>query len=140
MKTMNTLTIAIFVIVMWALSSFFLKIAIDKLGIGRAILWSTLAFILIDLAIFGALVYYKIPTSFELGSWAAIGAGICSSTAFLIFYWLLQRTQASIAVPLTALYPALTVVLAVLILKEKIKLVNAVGVLLAIAAGILLAL
>ena len=48
--------------------------------------------------------------------------------------------NASIASPLTALYPAVTVVLAVLILKEKIKLVNGVGILLALVAAVLLAL
>ncbi len=136
----NPLLIAVVVMFFWALSAFFLKIALDKIGLERAIFWSIVSFMLIDVFIFAALLYYKIPTNFEFYSWAAIIAGIFSTGGFFTFYWLLQRTKASIAVPLTAIYPAITVVLAVLVLKEKIKLVNAAGILLAIAAGVLLSL
>jgi len=52
---------------------------------------------------------------------------------------LLEKERASLAVPLTALYPAVTVMLGILLLKESIKFENAVGIILAIIAGILLA-
>ncbi len=56
------------------------------------------------------------------------------------FYIALQKENVSLLVPFVALYPAISVLLGVLILHEKIKLVNAAGIVLALSAGILLAL
>ena len=141
MKMTNPILIALSIMVVWALSSLFIKVAVDNLGPTRALFWSLIAYVFIDVSFFVLLYfYYKVPVNFEMHSITAMIGAALSTAGFFTFYWLLQRTKVSIAVPLTALYPALTVVLAILVLKEKIKLVNAVGVLLAIAAGVLLAL
>jgi transporter family protein len=54
------------------------------------------------------------------------------------FYMALSSGKASIVVPLTALYPIVTVVLSFLILKESITLTQGLGVVLAIVSIILL--
>ena len=136
----NSILIAVVVMLFWALSMFFTKVAVDKIGIPRAIFWTVVAYLITDVSLFLFLLNYGVSTKVELYNWASILAGIFAFGGYIAFYWLLQRTKVSIAVPLTALYPAITVVLAVLVLKEKIKLVNAAGVLLAIAAAVLLSL
>jgi len=62
-------------------------------------------------------------------------AGVAAS---LLFMYALQKYPGSIVIPMTALYPAISVILAILILNEEIKAVNAVGIVLAIVAGYLL--
>jgi transporter family protein len=67
---------------------------------------------------------------------AGTAAGV---TASILFLYALQKYPGSVVIPMTALYPAVSVVLAVLILKEEIKVINAAGIALAIVAGYLLA-
>lgn len=57
----------------------------------------------------------------------------------LLFYQALARGKASVVLPMTAMYPALTVVLALLILGEVVSLKQGLGILLALIAVILLA-
>ncbi len=143
MKTMelNSILIALIIIILWALSSFFMKISVGKLGVYPSIFWTYVAFVVFDAAVFILILYFKLASAtFNFYSWFAILAALSSTTGFIIFYWLVHRMNVSIAVPLTNLSPAIVVLLAVLVLKEKIKLVNAVGILLALAAGVLLAL
>lgn len=57
----------------------------------------------------------------------------------LLFYQALARGKASVVLPLTAMYPALTVILALLILGEAVSLKQGLGILLALIAVFLLA-
>jgi transporter family protein len=57
----------------------------------------------------------------------------------LLFYQALARGKASVVLPMTAMYPALTVVLALLILGEVVSLKQGLGILFALIAVILLA-
>jgi transporter family protein len=68
----------------------------------------------------------------------AIIGGILGSLGTITFYQALSRGQAATVVALTALYPAITVILAILVLKEQISISQATGIVLAILAGYLL--
>lgn len=65
--------------------------------------------------------------------------GALAQVAILCFYIALETGQASVVVPLTALYPALTVVASAIFLGETLTKTQALGVVLALAAGLLLA-
>jgi transporter family protein len=69
---------------------------------------------------------------------AALGSGLAMAVALLFFFEALARGPATVVVPLTALYPAVTVVLSCLFLQEALTWRHAAGLALALAAGWLL--
>jgi transporter family protein len=68
----------------------------------------------------------------------ALGAGLCMAFGLLCFLKALAAGQAAVVVPLTALYPAVTVVLSRVVLQEKLTFSHLAGLLLALLAGWLL--
>jgi len=64
------------------------------------------------------------------------GLGGCVGT--ILFYQLLAREPASLVVPMTSLYPAVTVVLSVAFLHEELAATRIVGIIFALAAVFLL--
>ena len=69
---------------------------------------------------------------------AALIAGIFGGAGYLFFVKALEHGKASIVIPLTALYPAITAIIALIVLREKISFYQGIGILLAITASILL--
>lgn len=75
------------------------------------------------------------PVSWQpLGVGAAVASGIAMAVGLLLFLKALARGPALVVVPLTALYPAVTVVLSWLFLRESLTLRHLVGLGLALAA------
>jgi transporter family protein len=75
------------------------------------------------------------PVSWQpLGVGAALGSGIAMAVALLFFLKALARGPALVVVPLTALYPAVTVVLSWIFLREALNLRHLAGLALALAA------
>jgi transporter family protein len=68
------------------------------------------------------------------GVGAALGSGIAMAVALLFFFEALARGPAVVVVPLTALYPAVTVVLSRIFLQETLSLRHLAGLALALAA------
>jgi bacterial/archaeal transporter family protein len=68
----------------------------------------------------------------------ALLAGVAGSIGSIFFYLALKKGKTSAVVPLTALYPLITLALSVLFLKEEIFGVRIVGVILALVANLLL--
>ena len=64
--------------------------------------------------------------------------GICGGLGNVTFYLALSRGKASVIVPMVGLAPLITVVLAVVVLKESINRAQAVGVVLAVISIYLL--
>ncbi len=85
------------------------------------------------------ILYYrtKLPP-IGAASIAAIIAGLFGGAGYLFFVKALEQGKASIVIPLTVLYPAITAVIAMIILKEKIGVYQGVGIALAIIASVLL--
>jgi bacterial/archaeal transporter family protein len=63
-----------------------------------------------------------------------LGSGIAMAVALLLFLKALARGPALVVVPLTALYPAVTVILSWIFLKEALTLRHLMGLGLALAA------
>jgi len=68
----------------------------------------------------------------------ALLAGVTSALGMIAFYSALGIGKAIIVVPLTALYPVITIILSYLILHEEISLTRGVGLMLALVAIVLI--
>ena len=126
------------VIVAWGFWAFLFKVGSQEIGIRKALFYTYLLGVVISLAI----VFYTLPEEIEFGKGvlAIIFATMAGFAGTLLWYFVLQRHEASIITSFTALYPVVTVALGILFLKERISFTNAIGVLFAIIAGILLSL
>lgn len=69
----------------------------------------------------------------------AVSTGAVSILALWPFLLALRSGRVSVVMPLVALYPAVTAILAVFLLKEPIDLRSGIGIALAVAAAALLA-
>jgi transporter family protein len=122
----------------WGLFGLFGKLSVERID-QQVIIW-------------GSLVAY--PTVFLIYmmangqllpvEWSASGitfgllAGSAGAIGTAFFYQLIAREPASLAVPVTSLYPAVTVTLSVLFLNEAMSPTRIVGIILALAAVFLL--
>jgi transporter family protein len=125
-------------IVAWGTWGVFSKLAIERID-QQVMVWGSLivvpAIILIFLSASGQLVPLEMHPSGI--AFAALG-GVGAALGTVCFYLLLARERASLAVPLTSLYPALTVILSVLFLKEHLNGAQVLGVFFSLAAVALL--
>jgi transporter family protein len=69
----------------------------------------------------------------------ALSLGVLSQVGFFAFYRALEVGEASVVVPLSSLYPLVTLALAMLLLRERLTRLQALGVAMAVAAVLLLA-
>jgi len=128
--------LCIAVIILWGLWAFLFKLGSDEIGLKNALFYAYLVGVFISLGI----VFYTFPNKFEFskGIIFIILATLLGFAGTILWYFALEKYKASIVTSFTALYPVITVLLSILILKEKISLHNAVGILLALIAGVLL--
>jgi transporter family protein len=70
----------------------------------------------------------------------ALVTGICGSLGGIAFFFALGYGRASIVVPLSSLYPAITILLSLVFLDERPSLTQGIGIILALVASILLGL
>ena len=64
--------------------------------------------------------------------------GLLGIGASMTFYYALESGKASIVVPLTAMYPLVVVILAAVVLGERLSPAQGIGVVLAIVAVVLI--
>ncbi len=126
---------AIACLILWGLWGLVLKLAYRNLQWVEVYFLSSLASFSLALAVF-LLSHGKL--NLRGTSLYAIIAGIFGGAGYVFFVKSLEHGKASIIIPLTALYPAITVLLAFLILHEKLTLTHVLGIILALVAVILL--
>jgi len=130
-------TYAVACLILWGLWGLVLKVAYRGGSWVSIYFLSSLASFAVALSIFilthGSLVKGK-------AALLACLAGFFGGAGYVFFIKALEKGKASVVIPLTALYPAVTAVLALLILKEKLTPTQAVGIALAIVATLLLSL
>ena len=120
----------------WGLWGFVLKLAYSNLSWTETYFLSTLASFIVMLVVVS---YYRaIPMSLNTSMATALVAGVFGGAGYIFFVKALEHGKASVVIPLTALYPAVTAIIALIILREKISLYQGIGIVLAIAAAILL--
>ncbi len=136
MNSNLSLGLGIVIIVLWGLWGFSAKIASQKIGM-QVLVWSLMAQAIIA---FAYLTVTKQLWPFQVTTASLWGLAVGASAALssILFYTLMQRHPASLIVSLTALYPAVTVLLSVIFLKEPLSPTQIVGIILALVAGVLL--
>jgi transporter family protein len=135
-EDMNWLGFSLLALGLWGVWGFLGKVASQHLPAPQVYL----------LAISGHLVVgsYLLVGGLGSVSWqpwgvgAALGAGIAMALGLLWFFEALARGPATVVVPLTALYPAVAVVLSRVFLQEPMTLRHLAGLALALAAAWLL--
>jgi len=124
-------------LLMWGIWGIFAKFATENISSKFLFVISGFSAFIVTLIIFATMKLGIEKNS--TGIVYALLAGIVGSFGSLFFYYALKNGKASIVVPLTALYPLITVIFGIFILKEKVTAIRMAGIALAIAASILLA-
>ena len=127
---------AIAALLLWGIVGILQKLGSNRLGANALLLWVTVGYIVMLPAVL-----------WRSGSWAASAdallLGVVAGSVNGFGTWLLFRSlehgaKASVAVPLTALYPVVTVILAFVFLAERLSRREWLGVALAVCGGVLL--
>ena len=130
--------VGVVIILLWGVWGFLYKYGVVKLGLLSAVLVASVFYTILNIIVITYLYSRGVRLPVE-GTTAILMMGTAAGvSASLLFMYALQKYPGSIVIPMTALYPAVSVVLAILILNENIKAVNALGIALAIVAGYLL--
>jgi len=127
---------ALFCVVWWGVWGFLSKLGSDQTSPQQLQILFTIG-IIPPSALAWARLGFKVETD-RRGAIYGILNGIFSGLGMLAYYAALARGQASIVGPFTALFPLLTVALAFAFLRERINRVQAAGMILALAAIVLL--
>lgn len=129
---MNWMGFSLMAVGLWGLWGFLSKVATLQLPAGAVYLLAIAGHLAVVsyLAAAGGLAIPWHPG----GMAAALGAGICMAFGLLCFFKALAGGAAGVVVPLTALYPMVTVLLSWALLHEDFTLRHLAGVALALAA------
>jgi drug/metabolite transporter (DMT)-like permease len=127
---------AAFAIVLWGVNGLFMKLGTNRISARAMVIWVTAGFLLL------LPFLWSVTTLSGLGI-AVIGVGLMAGAVnglgnWAIFASLEKGAKASVAIPLTALYPLCTVVLATAFLGERPNPRQWLGIGLALAGGAML--
>lgn len=128
----NWLGFSLMAVGLWGLWGFLSKVAALQLPTGAAYLLSITGHL--------AVVSYLVASGGLTIPWqpaglaAALGAGLCMAFGLLFFFKALAGGAAGAVVPLTSLYPLITVILSWALLHEGFTMRHLAGVALALAA------
>lgn len=128
---------SILALVLWGITGVTQKLATNRISSERSFLWFCWAMVALS-----AVVLLTVHQQWGLGRLVVIcsvaGGALNGLGAWTSFRALESGGKASIVISLVSLYPLLTVVLAVLILGERLTAIQTTGAFTAIAAAILL--
>jgi transporter family protein len=123
---------ALLALVLWGLWGVFSKVAATHLPSWAIFLVEILVYLLVGGFIWGLL---RTPVAWTFpGLAAAVAAGLCGGWALFFFLKALASGPAAVVVPLTSLYPVITVALGVTFLQESLTVRHLAGIILAAAA------
>jgi drug/metabolite transporter (DMT)-like permease len=123
-------------IVLWGVNGLFMKLGTNRVSARSMVIWVTAGFV--------ALLPLLWTTATLSGlSATVIFVGLIAGTVnglgnWAVFACLEKGAKASVAIPLTALYPLCTVALATAFLKERPTALQWIGIALAVAGGAML--
>ncbi len=127
---------AIVAAVLWGVVGILQKLGSTRVGAGSLLIWVTAGYI-------AALPLLLFHGSFGGFGWRAAATGIAAGLVNGLGTWFLfasleRGAKASVAIPLTALYPVITLVLAFAVLSERLNAREWLGVALAVCGGAML--
>lgn len=130
---------AVFALISWGIWAFFIKLAGKHFSLSNVFLWYGVFYIIFTLSLGFLFLKNEINMAvFNIQVIFIVIAGLMGVLGVFFFYYSLSRGNASLVVPLTALYPLVTIILSLVILKEKVTFYQIVGIIFALIAGVLL--
>ena len=133
---MHWMVYASVAIVLWGVNGLFMKLGTNRVSARSMVIWVTVGFVLL------LPWMWKLTTLNSLSRNVVIVGLIAGAVNGLgnwaVFACLEKGAKASVAIPLTALYPLCTVALATVFLKERPTALQWLGIALAVAAGAML--
>lgn len=125
-----------FAIVLWGVCGLFMKLGTNRVSARSMVIWVTVGFVVL------------LPFMWKFTSLAGLStlvisvgmlAGLLNGLGnWAVFACLEKGAKASVAIPLTALYPLFTVFLATALLRERPTSLQWLGIVLALAGGAML--
>ena len=115
---------------------FFPKLAVNYISPQSALIYQVIGGLLVGIVGL-AMINFK-PETHPMGILYAFLTGITGVLGTLFYYAAASRGQISIVVSLTALYPLITIMLAIIFLHETLMLKQVIGLGFAVAAIVLL--
>ena len=133
---MHWMAYAAFAIVLWGLNGLFMKLGTNRVSAQSMVIWVTAGFVVL-------LPFLWSGTTLAGLSAGVILVGLIAGTVnglgnWAVFACLEKGAKASVAIPLTALYPLCTVILATAFLRERPTSLQWIGIALAVAGGAML--
>lgn len=131
----SLLTIAI-----WGFWGFLAKMALRQMRWHEMLLVASATYMILYLVFIGVLFYSFRPALTAISAQAASLATAAAAAGFagvIPFYLALNEGNAAIVVPLTAIYPVITVLLSVVFLGETLTISQALAVMMFVAGTIL---
>lgn len=135
---LKTFLVAIGIFVSWWVGSFIAKLATNRIG-AKSVFFDILGYA--PAIVIYSLLVFKLRNLLQadkIGAGLGLLAGAIGSFGLIGCYFLLSRTEASRVIPLTALYPALTAILAIIFLHESLNFTKLLGIILSLIAIYLL--
>lgn len=123
-------------ILLWGINGLFMKLGTNRISARSMVIWVTAGFVVL------------LPWMWKMTSLAGLStkvllvgliAGAVNGLGnWAVFACLEKGAKASVAIPLTALYPLCTVALAMVFLRERPTSIQWIGIALAVAGGAML--
>lgn len=123
-------------IVLWGINGLFMKLGTNRVSARSMVIWVTIGFVILLPWLWKLTTLSGLSTTVIL---VGLLAGAVNGLGnWAVFACLEKGAKASVAIPLTALYPLCTVALAIIFLKERPTALQWLGIALAIAAAAML--
>ena len=127
----------LFALILWGVWGFLPKLATRYIEPRSVLVFQTIGSILVTIVILATIDFR--PELHTKGVTLAIVTGIIGTLGTASFLYSIAKGKASIVVTMTALYPIITVILSLLILKEPITIKQGIAIILALTAMALFA-
>jgi transporter family protein len=130
------MTYASIAITMWGLNGLFMKLGTNRASARSMVVWVTAGFVLL-------LPFLWVRNGLAGLNARVISVGLLAGAVnglgnWAVFACLKKGAKASVAIPLTALYPLCTIVLAAIFLNERPSALQWIGIGLALVSGAML--
>ncbi len=123
-------------IVLWGVNGLFMKLGTNRVSARSMVIWVTAGFVVLLPVLWSGTTLAGLSVRIIL---VGLVAGAVNGLGnWAVFACLEKGAKASVAIPLTALYPLCTVVLATAFLKERPAALQWIGIALAVAGGAML--
>jgi transporter family protein len=133
---MSWLVASMITVLLWGVVGLLQKMGSNHATSNSLFVWTTVGYALLLPFLIADSHLLSLPAR---SIFVGLVCGVTNALGAWALYTALERgARASVAVPLTALYPVVTLVLALIVLGERLTKLQTAGVVLALAAGVLL--